>query len=215
MFVRCHRLMYGAARRALLHLAVESPARLVVGRVRRFVDQAIDLRIAEVAAIEAGGRHLLRVKDAAQDVGIGQGAADPLQRVHLKVALEDVRIQRGELVRAHVDVDADVAQILLDDRRLQPGEFQAGRLERQRQTRPRAVAVGIGIAGLVEERFRALRIVVEARRRPARAPSWWAAACCRRRWRGRGAGGRRWPGDRSRSRWRAARGRPSGSDRAG
>ena len=81
-----------------------------------------------MAAVEAGGRHLLRVKDAAQDVGIGQGAADPLQRVHLEIPLEDVRVQRRELVRSHVDLDADVAQILLDDRRLQAVEFDARRL---------------------------------------------------------------------------------------
>jgi hypothetical protein len=94
--------------------------------------------------LKPAGRHLLRVKDTAQNIRIGQSAADPLQRIHLEIALEDVRVQRREFVRTHVDVDADIAQILLDDRGLQPWELEARRLVRQRQTRARAVCRRIG-----------------------------------------------------------------------
>ena len=61
------------------------------------------------------------MKDAAEHVGIGH--AHPLQREHLKVSLQHVGVEGGELERAHVDVDADLAQILLNDRGLQAEEF--------------------------------------------------------------------------------------------
>ena len=71
--------------------------------------------------------------------------------IHLEIALQDVRVQRRELVGADIDVDADVAQILLDDRRLEAVELEVRDFERQLKTWARAVAVGIAVAGLVEE----------------------------------------------------------------
>ena len=84
------------------------------------------------------------MKHTAQNIRIRRGAAGPLQRVHLKVALDDVGIERRELVRAQVEVDADVAQVLLNDGRLQAVELDVRHLERQRE--PRAGSVTVGIA---------------------------------------------------------------------
>ena len=52
-------------------------------------------------------------------------------------------------------------EVLLDHRRLQPVEFRGGRLERERQPRLRPIAVGVAIAGLVQQPLRLVRIVVE------------------------------------------------------
>ena len=82
------------------------PASVSVQRRRGFVEQRIDLRVAEVAAVEADRRRLRRVEHAAEDVGIGQRAAGPLQEVELEVARDDVGEERRELVGAHVERDA-------------------------------------------------------------------------------------------------------------
>src|SRR4029079_17672317 len=70
-----------------LDLRIQSPPLRIVGRGRRGVEQPIDLRILEVSAVEACRRYLRRVEDAAQDVGIGDGATDPLQREQLEISL--------------------------------------------------------------------------------------------------------------------------------
>ena len=56
------------------------------------VEQRVDLGIAVEAPIEADRRDLGRVKHAAEDVGIGQRALGPLQRVDLKIALDHVGV---------------------------------------------------------------------------------------------------------------------------
>ncbi len=105
-------------------------SRVVVGD-RRLVDQRIHRRVAEEPAVEAARRHLLAVEDAAQHVGVGH--ADPLQREELEVALQDVRVQRRELVRPDVERHADAREVLLQHRRLQAVELGARDLQRQVQ----------------------------------------------------------------------------------
>src|SRR4051812_30904638 len=100
----------------LLHLSVESPPLFVVHCGRRGVDEAIDLTVHVVDAIEAGQRHLRRMEDAPQHVGIGD--ADKLRRVHLEVALDHVALQRGELLRPDIERDAHAREVLLDGRGL-------------------------------------------------------------------------------------------------
>ena len=72
-----------------------------------FVEQGVHSGIAEMAAIEAFGWDLFRMEHAPEDVRIRQRASRPLQRVHLEVTSEHIREQRRELVRTHVQVDAD------------------------------------------------------------------------------------------------------------
>ena len=79
--------MYGAARR--LGAAPRRYSRappLLVDADRGFVEQTIDRGVAEEAAVEPGRRRLRRVEHPAQDVGIGERAAGPLQREQLEVA---------------------------------------------------------------------------------------------------------------------------------
>ena len=115
---------------------------------RRRVEQPIDLGVPIVAAVEPRRRHLRRVEDAPQDVGIDQRASDPLQAEQLKPSLQHVLIEGRELVGPDVEVDADAPQVLLDDGRLEPrflvgresataGGAAAGRRRRGRGSRPR------------------------------------------------------------------------------
>src|SRR4030095_2550188 len=55
---------------ALLNLRITHFALVGAGRARRVIYQPVELWIVEMASVEADRRHLLRVKDAAQDVGI-------------------------------------------------------------------------------------------------------------------------------------------------
>ena len=134
---------------------------MVVGGRRGFVQQAIDPRIAEVAAVESDGRNLLGVEHPAKNVRIDHRATGPLKREHLKVAFEHVCVQRRELVRAHVERDADVAEVLLDDGGLQPVELDIRDLQRETQPWLRSVAVGIAIPRFIEQRDRLRWIVIE------------------------------------------------------
>ena len=95
---------------------IEPAALFIDGGRHRRIDQAIDFRILVVTAVEAIRRHLLRVKHAAQHVGIRH--ANPLQREQLEVALQHIRVKRREFVRPDVELDADLLEILLDHRRL-------------------------------------------------------------------------------------------------
>src|SRR5579863_2556466 len=60
-----------------LHVAVQRAPTVVVSRDGRCVEQAIDASVLKESAVEAGRRHLRRVKHAPQDVGIRDGAAHP------------------------------------------------------------------------------------------------------------------------------------------
>ncbi len=145
------RLRYGTSRpisRCASRKQRPAP-RVVVGH-GGLVNQGIDRGVAEEAAIESTGRHLLGVEDAAQHVGIGH--ADPLQGEELKVAFQHIRIERRELVRPHVERHADAREVLLQHRRLQAIELGARDLQRQVQSGGRTGSVGIAIARLVEQR---------------------------------------------------------------
>ena len=157
--------MYGACSAMARCASPKSARRRLVGRARGLVEQRVDVGVREVAAIEARRRHLVGMEHAAEDVGVDRGAADPLQRVELEVAVEDVGVERRELVAAEVDVHADRAQVLLDHRPLQPGELEVLNLERQAHAHRRAVAVRVAVAGLVEQRARLGRVVVVRRQR--------------------------------------------------
>ena len=109
---------------------------------------SVDFGVLVVATIESVRRHLLRMEHAAQHVGVRH--ADPLQREQLEVPFEHVRIQGREFVGADVEIDADLFQILLDDRGLKPNELVGRYLQRQPEARLRSVAVGIAVAGFVE-----------------------------------------------------------------
>ena len=77
-FVLYHRRTIGTSRAiARLRLPVQHAALLVVGHRRRLVDQAIDVGVHVVRAVQAARRHLAGVEDAAQHVGIGH--ADELR----------------------------------------------------------------------------------------------------------------------------------------
>ena len=123
-----------------------------VGRDGRLVQQPIYACVRKIAAIESRRRRLPGVEDAPKDVGIGDRASRPLQDEHLKVSLQDVCVERRELVGADVERDADVAQVLLDDRRLQTVEFEfdifSDSANRGRGPSPS----GSAIASLVEQR---------------------------------------------------------------
>ena len=58
------------------------------------------------------------MEDAAQDVGVRQRAAWPLERKQLEIAADDVGKERGELVGVHLESAADPREILLNHRRL-------------------------------------------------------------------------------------------------
>ena len=82
-----------------------------------------------------------------------------MQREHLKVALQDIGKERGELVRAEIEIDAHAPQILLHDRGLQAGFLVRRDLQRQPESGQRAVTIRIAIAGLVEQAHRPFGIV--------------------------------------------------------
>ena len=78
-FVLHHRLMCGACS-AMSRCASPNSLRRSGSSVdREASSRPIDLWIAEVTAVEAGRRNLIRMENPAQDVGICHGAADPLQ----------------------------------------------------------------------------------------------------------------------------------------
>ena len=131
-----------------------------------------------------------------------------------KFPLMHVRIHRRELVGADVEVDTDVAQLLLDDGRLQTDFLGVAHLQRQTQAGKRTVAVGILVAGLIEQLPRAIRIVGELKDIRVRTPRPATESGRSRDAQDRGADIRRSRGDRSRSRWRGARACPPGSGRA-
>ena len=70
---------------------------------------------------------------------------------HLEVALLQIGEERGELVDAQVDADADLAQHDGDDVGDGHAQLVRRRLVDDGEARLGPVAVGIGIAGLVEE----------------------------------------------------------------
>jgi hypothetical protein len=76
----------------LLRPRVQRLPLLIVRRCRRLLDQLIDFAVTVEDAIEADRRHLLRVIDPSQHVGIGH--ADPLQGIHLEVAARDIGEER-------------------------------------------------------------------------------------------------------------------------
>ena len=98
------------------------------------------------------------MKHTTKDVRVDERSARPDQREHLKVAFEHVVVERREL-GSQVEVDADSAEIFLHHGRLEP-RFLIGRdLERESQTGPRSVAVGVAIARLIEETPRQRRVM--------------------------------------------------------
>ena len=105
----------------LLRLAVVGQSLFIGLRCRRQIDQPIDFFVAVVRSVETERRHLGRMKDPPQHVGIGY--ADPLQRVHLYIAAQHVSVERGELVRANVYVYAGQTQVLLNYGCLEPEEL--------------------------------------------------------------------------------------------
>src|SRR4029453_18790988 len=125
-----------------------------VSRDGRLVQQPVYARVRKIAAIESQRWRLARVEDAPKDVGIGRRAGRPLQEEHLKVALQNVCIERRELVGSDVEPDADVAQVLLEDGRLEAIEFGVRHFQRQRESWSRTVPVGIGVASLIEQALR-------------------------------------------------------------
>src|SRR5262245_63824752 len=101
------------------------------------------------------------MKDAPENVGVSERSAAPLEKEQLKVPSLHVRVQRRKFVHAQVELDTDVAQVLLHECRLQPVEFSVRGLQRQRQSGRRTIAVRIGVAGFVKKRARLRRIVSE------------------------------------------------------
>jgi hypothetical protein len=81
-----------------------------------------------VTAIEARLAALAPSEDTTQDVRIHHRSADPLKAEHLEVSLQHIGVHRSELVRADVEIDAHFAELLLDDRGLQPRLFGVGDL---------------------------------------------------------------------------------------
>src|SRR5438477_231537 len=72
---------------------------------------------------EIRGRDLFRVKYSPENIRVGERSGRPLKRVHLEIALDDVRIHRGKFIGAHIEVDPHRTKVLLNHRRLQPIEF--------------------------------------------------------------------------------------------
>ena len=75
----------------------------------------IHLGIRVVAAVSATRREALAVQDVLEYLWVLVGSSDPAQRIHLKRALHDVSIERGEFKSSYVEIDPDVKQLLLQD----------------------------------------------------------------------------------------------------
>src|SRR5439155_25915139 len=106
-----------------------------------------------------------------KNVRVGERSSRPLQRVHLEIAFEHVRVHRRKFVGSNVELDADRAQILLNDRRLQPIELESVRdLQAQPQPGRGPIAVRVAVTSLVKERAGASGIVGERKHVGSKRP---------------------------------------------
>ncbi len=95
------------------------------------------------------------------DVGIYN--AHPGERVEVKISFLDVAVESSPLVRPHFQLDSDPAELLLQ-RLCDPlSQVQISRFVREFEAGERAVSVGIGEAGFIQQSLGLFRIVAEPR----------------------------------------------------
>src|ERR1700678_4314736 len=141
-------------RQDFLHFSVESLANILIGLVAGIIDAGIEVWIGIESAIRALGRESVGVKGILKNVGVFI-SANPAQGIKLKSATCDVGKKSSKLKGANIERDANVPQLLLQDRRQKAGRLFRGCLHRQVKTQ----AVASGIPGGVQQLARFCWIV--------------------------------------------------------
>src|SRR5215472_14041622 len=78
------------------------------------IDQRVEPRVYVEASVCPGRWNARRVKRIFEDIRIFVTSSDPAQRIHLKQALRDERVERRELEGANVQLNPNGSQLLLE-----------------------------------------------------------------------------------------------------